>query len=114
MGATSRTKGKRVERQAAEAIRAVLGVEARRSVQYSGVAGTADLTTEIPGLHVEVKGRNAIAALRYMDQARADSAKTGTVPVVLMREDFDPEFFVLCRLSDVPALLECLTSLRTG
>jgi hypothetical protein len=43
MGRSQREKGKRGERAAAKAVSAMLGVSARRGVQYKGGAESADL-----------------------------------------------------------------------
>lgn len=40
-----------------------------------------------PGLHLEVKLYAKIGAMRYMDQAKEDAARTGDIPTVLMREN---------------------------
>ena len=103
MGSLSRQKGKRVEREAAAALRDTLGIEARRSVQHCGRAGDADLQTSIPGLHVEVKARASHACIRHLEQATSD-AGTDAVPIVLLREDGDVEFAVLVRLAHLPQL----------
>jgi len=97
----SREKGKRVEREAAKAVELALSVSARRSVQYSGENGDADISTTLEGVHFEVKGRKSVGALRWYEQAEEDSAKTGSIPVVLIREDGDTDFFVLLRLADL-------------
>lgn len=97
----SRQKGKRIELEAAHAVHQALGIDARRSVQYSGDAGDADLRVDIEGLHIEVKGRKSIGALRFYEQAEDDAGKTGAIPVVLLREDNDRNFYVLLRLDDL-------------
>ena len=105
MGRHQREKGKRVERAAATRLRKLFKIDARRSVQYCGKAGDADLVT-VPGLHVEVKGRKTLSAVRFLDQAK-DDAKPGDVPIVLMKEDRGT-FLVLLELDDLPELLELL------
>jgi Holliday junction resolvase len=103
MGRTSREKGKRGERELAQALRD-LGIDARRSVQYSGREGTADLTTSLPGVHWEAKRSARIAALRFLEQAERDSPATD-LPVVACREDRGP-WTVIVRLEDLPRLAE--------
>lgn len=100
----SKAKGARIEREAAEALRSTLGIEARRSQQYSGAAGDADLVSAIPSVHFEVKARKSVGALRFMDQARDDAAKAKALPVVLMRENGDTAFYALLRLDDLPEI----------
>ena len=102
---SQREKGKRVERQAAAEWRRILGSDARRSVQYCGAEGHGDITV-CDGVHVEVKGRKGIAALRWMEQASAD-ARPGEVPICLMREDRG-EFHLVVRFDDLPRLMEKL------
>lgn len=101
MPINSREKGKRLEREAARSLSLTLGIHAGRSVQYSGADGTADLRTDIEGLHIEVKGRKSIGALRFYEQAEDDAGRTGSVPLVLMREDGDTNWYCLLRLSDL-------------
>ena len=107
MGKASREKGKRVEREAARAVAEALGIEARRSVQFCGRAGDADLATSLDGVHFEVKARAAHSALRFMEQAKADAGDA--IPVVLLREDRDVRFFALIeldRLADLSSLIQ--------
>jgi hypothetical protein len=112
MGSLSKQKGKRVEREAAKALNLVLGVEARRSVQYCGGAGDADLTTTLDGVHFEVKSRAAHSCLRFYEQAAKDAEKPGDIPVVLLRENGDTDFYVLVALSDLRALSRRVSSLE--
>lgn len=97
----SREKGKRMEREAAKMLGSALGIEAHRSVQYAGTAGDADLRTTLEGVHFEVKSRKSIGALRFYEQAEDDASKTGSIPVVMLREDGDTEWYVLLRLHDL-------------
>jgi Holliday junction resolvase len=80
----SREKGKRGEREFAAFLR-TLGFDARRTQQYSGDAGTADVDSSVEGVHWEVKRRSGIASLRFMEQAERDALQS--VPVVALRED---------------------------
>ena len=112
MGSLSKQKGKRMEREAAKALNYWLGVEARRSVQYCGGAGDADLTTTLDGVHFEVKSRAAHSCLRFYEQAADDSAEASTIPVVLLRENGDTDFYVLVALSDLRALSSRVATLE--
>lgn len=105
MGRMQRQKGKRVEREAAEACRRYLYApkECRRSRQADG-ATDADLHEAVPGVHAEVKGRKKIATLRWWEQAYKE-ARHGDAPIVLLREDQNTDFFLLMRLSDIPTFL---------
>lgn len=100
-----RQKGKRIERAAAARWSTITGSSARRSVQYCGSDGTADLIAQ-DGIHIEVKGRKAISAIRFHDQAKCD-AKPGALPIVLMKEDRG-EFYLMLLLDDLPQLVELL------
>ena len=105
MGRASREKGKRGERELANALRE-LGFDARRSQQFSGSNGTADVITSIPGTHWEVKRYSRIAACRFMDQAEEDSL-VEDVPVVALREDRSP-WMVMVKLSDLRRLAQTI------
>jgi hypothetical protein len=99
MGRAQRDKGKRNERAAAAQWSEITSCSARRSVQYSGKDGTADLIAQ-DGIHIEVKSRKSIAAVRFHDQAVSD-ARDKNVPIVLMKEDRG-DFFLMVRLNDLP------------
>ena len=110
MGKHSRQKGKRGEREAAAQIAHYWGaVGARRSVQFCGRAGDADLTG-VPGIHVECKRYARIAALDFLEQAEMD-ATAGEVPVVLMREDCATEWTVMLRVSQAPEFARRLVAM---
>jgi hypothetical protein len=82
-----REKGKRGERQAAEAIRSALGISARRAQQFSG-EGSADLAVDADGVHWEVKFVERESVRAWMRQAIRDAQ--GNVPVVLHRKTKEP------------------------
>ena len=96
-----RQKGKAGEREFAKILRE-MGFEARRSKQYSGEGGTADLITSISGLHIEVKRRTKIGAARFMDQAERDRLDSD-IPLIAMREDRG-EWHVMVKAKDLAAL----------
>lgn len=106
MGSLSRQKGKRCEREAAKAVSAAFGCEARRSAQFCGKAGDADLQTSVPGISFEVKSRRSFGPLRFYEQAAADAAATASIPVVLLREDGDTAFYALVRLEHIVPIAE--------
>ena len=101
-----------MEREAAKALNYWLGVEARRSVQYCGGAGDADLTTTLAGVHFEVKSRAAHSCLRFYEQAAKDSTEASTIPVVMLREDGDTDWYVLFALSDLRAMSKRIADLE--
>lgn len=94
----SRRKGKAGELEAAHMLER-LGFHARRSVQYNGQAGDADLRTNLEGVHVEVKYTERLSPYAFMDQAVRDS-RGRALPVVLMRSTRRP-WLVCCRADDL-------------
>lgn len=104
MGIHSKTKGKCGEREAAAELMQwwkLNGV--RRSVQYSGGEGTADLAGT-GRLHVEVKRRRSITTVTsWLEQAERDACATGNIPVVVFRQDGAGEWVAMMRLKDAPA-----------
>jgi hypothetical protein len=81
MGSRSRQKGKRGERQAAEELAAVLGVTARRGVQYQGGPDSPDVVLDGLPIHVEAKRTERLSLWAAVEQSRQDAA-TGHVPIV--------------------------------
>jgi Holliday junction resolvase len=102
----SREKGKRGERQAAEALKSILGWQAFRSAQVSGKF-SADLLGVPAKVHCEVKFYESIAALRFMAQAVRD-AKPNQIPFVVMRENKSPDWVVMVRLKDLKELTDVI------
>ena len=93
----SRRKGKEGELEFARECREAGYETARRSQQYCGTAGDADIIG-LPGLHVEVKRVNRLNIEQAMKQAKSD-AKAGDLPVVAHRKD-GGEWMVTMRLDD--------------
>ena len=81
MGRMSRQKGKRGEREAAAELGAILGVTARRGVQYQGGPDSPDVVLEGVPIHVEAKRTERLSLWAAIEQAKAD-APTGSVPIV--------------------------------
>ena len=97
----SNQKGKAAEREVAQILSELFGVPVRRSQQYSGANGAADLVG-LPGGHIEVKRRERGSVHRWMDQALED---TGTdIPVVIHRPSGRP-WLLSCCLDDLPDLV---------
>jgi Holliday junction resolvase len=84
MGGMSRQKGKRGEREAAAELGALLGVDARRGVQYQGGPGSPDVVLKGVAIHVEAKRTEKLTLWPAIDQAKAD-APAGSVPIVWHR-----------------------------
>jgi hypothetical protein len=101
----SRAKGASGELEACEALDAI-GLEARRTVQYSGRAGTADVVCEYaPGLHIEVKRTERLNPYAFMDQAIRDSTAAKRTPLVVCRSSYKP-WLIVCRVQDLPRIAQ--------
>jgi hypothetical protein len=99
--AKSRRKGKVGELAAAEELRRLFGVEARRGQQFHGGGDSPDVVTSIAGVHLEVKRCEALSLYTAVDQAVADAGEK--VPVVLHRRNHKP-WVAIVRLDDLPKL----------
>lgn len=84
MGKPSRDKGKRGELEIAHILQEH-GYPARRSVQFNGWQGEADVIG-VEGLHIEVKRVEKLNIENAMDQSRRD-AKESEIPVVFHRRN---------------------------
>ena len=93
----SRRKGVDGELQWAKHCRTA-GFDARRSQQYCGTAGDADVVSDdLDKFHMEVKRVERLNVLNAMEQAKQDCA--GRVPVVAHRKDHC-EWLVTMRAED--------------
>ena len=81
MGRSQRQKGKRGEREAAAELGAILGVAARRGVQYQGGPESPDVVLDGVPIHVEAKRTERLSLWAAVEQAKAD-APEGSVPIV--------------------------------
>ena len=95
----SRAKGARNELGASAAL-ANLGMQGvRRAVQYSGRTGQADLVA--PGrCHIEVKSRESIACMKWMDRAVEEASMTDAHIVLLMMREDRGEWCYMVRQED--------------
>jgi hypothetical protein len=108
MGRMSRQKGKRGEREASKKLlRLFPECHARRSQQYCGTDGDADLTTDIVGLHVEVKRQETMKMYPWLLQAENDCAASDC-PIVLHRQNGKPWMMALY-LDNLPGLLAVMS-----
>ena len=80
----SRNKGKAGEREAAAELGSLLGVAARRGVQYQGGPDSPDVVLDGVAIHVEAKRTERLLLWAAVEQARSD-ARAGTVPMVWHR-----------------------------
>jgi len=98
----SRDKGKTGEREAAKILGELFDVPVRRSQQFSGAAGDADLVG-LPGVHVEVKRRERGNVANWIDQA-VDDTDPESIPMVVHRASGRP-WLATCCLDDLPDLV---------
>ena len=80
----SREKGIAGERELAHALQAY-GYNTRRSVQYCGANGDADLVG-LDGIHIECKRVEQLSVYKAMEQAKNDARKD-ELPVVMHRRN---------------------------
>ena len=105
MGRFSRNKGKVGERELAHELTRVLGVSARRGVQFRGGSGSPDVIADIPDVHIECKRTERFRLYEALDQAVADAG--ANVPVVLHRQSRKP-WVAFIRLDDLPTPVQKL------
>ena len=105
MGRLSRNKGKTGERELAQELTRVLGIQARRGVQYHGGPGSPDVVTNLSGIHIECKRVERFRLYEALDQAAADAGKN--LPIVMHRQNKKP-WVAVVRLDDLPALVQKL------
>lgn len=101
MGANSRAKGAKGERELAGILRNHGFHNARRGQQYSGANGDADVVG-LPGIHIECKRNERLNVYEAIDQAKRD-ALFSEFPTVMWRKN-NHEWLVTMRLSDWIAL----------
>lgn len=80
----SRQKGKRNELKLAHIFQEY-GFDARRSQQYAGINGDADVVG-VPYLHVECKAVQKLNLDKAMEQSKSD-AREGEIPIVAHHKD---------------------------
>ena len=105
-GRFSRNKGKRGERELATELARVLGIEARRGVQFQGGPDSPDVMTSIPNVHFEGKRTERFRLYEALEQAVGD-AGAEKIPVVCHRQNKKP-WVVVLRLDDLPRLATIL------
>lgn len=93
----SREKGKRGERELANALKSC-GYEARRGQQYSGSETSADVVG-LPGIHIECKRTEQLRLYDALEQAERDTGASGDLPAVFHRKNGKP-WAVIMRLED--------------
>lgn len=76
IGKSSKARGKRGELSLVHVLRDAGFLEARRTAQYCGKAGTSDVTG-LPGIHVEVKNVQRLNIWEALAQSKRDSEADG-------------------------------------
>ena len=92
----SREKGKRGERELSSVLRSY-GYDCRRSVQYCGANGDADVVG-LPDIHIECNRVEHLNLYDAMSQSRSD-ATLDEYPVVMHRKN-NSEWLVTMALED--------------
>ena len=85
MGRMSRQKGKRGERECAAELAALLGVAARRGVQYQGGPDSPDVVLEGVPIHVECKRTERLDLYAAVEQAAIECGDK--LPIVWHRRN---------------------------
>jgi Holliday junction resolvase len=91
----SKRKGAAGERELAAKLREY-GFDSRRSVQYCGANGDADVLG-LPGIHIECKRTEKLNLYDAMAQAKSDCKEN--IPAVFHRRN-NCEWLVILRLED--------------
>lgn len=93
MGRMSRQKGKRGEREAAAELGQLLGVDARRGVQFQGGPDSPDVVLANVNIHVEAKRVETLKLYAAIDQAASDAGTK--VPCVWHRRNNKPSVVIV-------------------
>lgn len=109
MSRMSRQKGKRGEREAAAALRAI-GIEARRGVQYQGGPDSPDVVG-IPGVHIESKRTEALNIHAAMEQSERE-ASTTEIAAVMHKRNRSP-WMLTVKVADLRDLWSALDAAWT-
>jgi hypothetical protein len=109
MGRMSREKGKRGEREACKALSDALGGLYRRSVQYCGRGGDADIEG-LSGLSIEVKRAERFNLYSALEQALQDKLP-GESPIVLHRRNGKP-WVMVCYVQDMKEVSDAILKER--
>lgn len=108
MGKASNSKGKAGEREAAHELSRLFKADCRRSQQYCGGAGDADVVGLV-GVHIEVKRRETLNIDEALSKARGDMVvgrrlpEEYEVPLVLHRKNGE-RWKATVYLDDLPQL----------
>jgi hypothetical protein len=107
MPINSRAKGARTERLLAEELRRILKWECRRSQQFCGAAGDADLIVEGLPVFVESKAVERLNVVEALEKAVEQAGES--LPLLLHKKNRTP-WLLTVRLSDLPSLSKMIAS----
>jgi hypothetical protein len=110
MGRMSRQKGKRGERECAAELGALLGVDARRGVQFQGGPDSPDVVLKGVPLHVECKRVETLNVYKALEQA-CDDAPENATPVVWHRRN-GKQSVIIVETSRIVAFAEAVVAAR--
>ena len=105
MGRKSKEKGKRGERELAAYLASVLGIRARRGVQFQGSPDSPDIVADIPNVHIECKRTESFCLYASLNQAINDAG--GKIPIVCHRSNRNP-WIIVARLDDIIKLSQSI------
>ena len=103
MTINSRAKGKNGELELVDELKQRGFYSARRGQQYSGGAGSADVVSSLPGIHLECKRVEKGSLHEWLAQAVRD-AGGAAIPVVAHRRNRG-EWVAVLRLADLVKIL---------
>jgi len=104
----SRSKGKRVEREAAHKLNDVIGGEWIRSQQHAGSPDAPDIKSSYyPRLIIEVKGDERLNVFKAMEQADGYCTER-SIPVVQHKKNNKP-FLITIKADDLREFVESVS-----
>jgi hypothetical protein len=104
-----RVKGAVAEREACDELNAALpGIAAERMAR-NGIRGACDVKCAA-NIHFEIKRREKVAVVKWMEQAARDAG--GAVPVVVHRTNRNP-WLVTLPLSEVAGFVDEIVRVRS-
>lgn len=106
-GKSSQRKGAHAERELAQALSDILGVEVRKGSSPYLPGLVAPDVYGVEGIHVEVKRREAFSLPAALKQSRND-CRQGDVAVVCHRPNKCP-WMITVELADLPKLAQAIT-----
>ncbi|MEM2990176.1 MAG: hypothetical protein QXQ02_03225 [Halobacteria archaeon] len=106
MGSSQRQKGKRGERDAANALNRLFRVSAARTAQARGTRDSPDILCDIEDLYIEVKFRERINIYDAIE--KADKEADDKIPIVLYRKN-RKDWLVIAYLDDLPIICKIMS-----